>query len=94
MWREIDFRRPNPMNCATNIQKYNTILKEYRVYIFLDGLDDPLDKIRSDMLQIRPFPTIEHAYAHVRREKIRHVVMLTGTDTTGAVMASKGVKIG
>ena len=82
------------MNCATNIQKYNTILQEDRVYIFLDGLDDRLDKIRSDMLQIRLFPTIEQAYAHVRREKIRHVVMLTGTDTTGAVMASKGVKIG
>ncbi|RVW31843.1 Retrovirus-related Pol polyprotein from transposon RE2 [Vitis vinifera] len=30
------------------------------------------------MLQIRLFPTIEQAYAHVRREKIRHVVMLTG----------------
>ncbi|RVX23894.1 hypothetical protein CK203_000396 [Vitis vinifera] len=34
------------------------------------------------------------AYAHVRRDEIRQVVMLTGTDTTGAVMASKGVKIG
>ncbi|RVW39276.1 hypothetical protein CK203_085115 [Vitis vinifera] len=47
LWREIDFRHPNPMNCATDIQKYNTILQEDRVYIFLDGLDDWLDKIRS-----------------------------------------------
>ena len=45
------------------------------------------------MLQIRHFPTIEQAYAHVRREEIRQAVMLTGTDTTGVVMASKGVKI-
>ncbi|RVW97991.1 hypothetical protein CK203_029056 [Vitis vinifera] len=59
LWREIDFRHPNPMNCATDIQKYNTILQEDRVYIFLDGLDDWLDKIRSDVLQICPFPTIE-----------------------------------
>ncbi|KAL6323471.1 hypothetical protein AAG906_039043 [Vitis piasezkii] len=38
LWREIDFWCPNPMNCATDIQKYNTILQEDRVYIFLDGL--------------------------------------------------------
>ena len=46
------------------------------------------------MLQIHPFPTIEQAYAHVRRDEIRQAVMLTSTDTTGVVMASKGVKIG
>ena len=59
LWREIDFWRPNPMNCATDIQKYNTILQEDRVYTFLDGLDDWLDKIRSDVLRIHPFPTVE-----------------------------------
>ncbi|KAL4596177.1 hypothetical protein ACB092_12G145500 [Castanea dentata] len=94
LWREIDFRRPDPMNCATDIQKYNTILQEDRVYIFLDGLDDRLDKIRSDVLQIRPFPIVEQAYAHVRREEIWQAVMLMGIDTTGAIMASKGFKMG
>lgn len=94
LWREIDFRCPNPMKCATDIQKYNTILQEDRVYIFLDGLDDRLDKIQSDVLHIRHFSTIEQAYAHVRREEIRQAMMLIGTDTTGAIMASKGVKIG
>ena len=47
------------MNYATDIQKYNTILQEDRVYIFLDGLDDRLDKIQSDVLQICPFPIVE-----------------------------------
>lgn len=95
LWREIDFRRPNPMVCAADISKYNAITQEDRVYIFLDGLDDRLDKIRSDVLQLQPFPTVEQAYAHVRREDIRQAVMITGTeDTTGAVMASKGIKMG
>lgn len=70
LWREIDFRRPNPMKCTGDIQKYNSIVQEERVYIFLDGLDDRLDKIRSDVLQLQPFPTIEQAYAHVRRYDI------------------------
>uniref|UniRef100_A0A2N9HID0 GAG-pre-integrase domain-containing protein n=1 Tax=Fagus sylvatica TaxID=28930 RepID=A0A2N9HID0_FAGSY len=78
LWREIDFRRPNPMECAVDIHKYNTILQEDRVYVFLDGLDDRLDKIRGDVLQLRPFPTVEQAYAHVRREAIRQTVMITG----------------
>jgi hypothetical protein len=66
LWREIDFRCPNPMECVGDIQRYNDMLQEDRVYSFLDGLDDKLDNIRSDILQMRPFPTIEQAYAHVR----------------------------
>ncbi|KAJ0045362.1 hypothetical protein Pint_05392 [Pistacia integerrima] len=59
LWCEIDFRRPNPMECAVDIQHYNLILQEDKVYVFLDGLDDRLDKIRGDVLQLRPFPTVE-----------------------------------
>lgn len=93
LWREIDFRRPNPMDCPVDIQKYNAFLQEDRVYTFLDGLDDRLDKIRSDVLQIQPFPTVEQAYAHVRREEIRQTVMLAGSETTiSAVMTTKGVR--
>ena len=76
LWREIDFRRPNPMTCAEDIQTYNTSIQEDRVYIFLDGLDDRLDKVQSDVLQIRPFPTVEQAYAQVRREETRQSVMM------------------
>jgi hypothetical protein len=43
--REIDFPRPNPMECVADIKHYNDMLQEDRVYVFLDGLDDRLDKI-------------------------------------------------
>jgi hypothetical protein len=95
LWREIDFRRPNPMDCVVDIQKYNLILQEDRVYTFLDGLDDRLDKTRSDVLQLKPFPTMEQAYAHVRREEIRQTVMTSGAESApGMVMNSKGLKAG
>ena len=94
LWREIDFRRPNPMKCAIDIQSYNSILQEERVYTFLDGLDDRLDHVRSDVLRLQPFPSIEQAYAHVRREDLRQSVMISEAEavTSGAVMAIKGVK--
>ena len=84
------------MECPTNIKNYNHLLQEDRVYIFLDGLDDQLDKIRGDVLQMHPFPTIEQAYTHVRREAIQKTVMITGrtNDTLGEVLASKGFKVG
>ena len=59
------------MECAIDIQKYNSILQEDRVYTFLYGLDDRLDKTRSDVLQLKPFLIVEQAYAFVRREDVR-----------------------
>ena len=96
LWREIDFRRPNPMKCAIDIKSYNSMLQEERVYIFLDGLDDRLDLVRSDVLRLKPFPSIEQAYAYVRREDLRQSVMISGAEvvTSGAVMATKGVRSG
>ncbi|KAG6737115.1 hypothetical protein POTOM_059890 [Populus tomentosa] len=93
LWREIDYRRPNPMECAIDVQRHNTLLQEDRVYVFLDGLDDRLDKIRSDVLQLQPFPSVEQAYAYVRREDIRQSVMLeTNGGPTASVMATKSGK--
>jgi hypothetical protein len=39
---------------------------------------------------MRPFPTVEQAYAHVRREAVRQVVMNKegADDTPGVVLAS------
>nr|CAN77323.1 hypothetical protein VITISV_002173 [Vitis vinifera] len=97
-----DTRRVDPLKNTTTIFKgcgeksifvVLTRWSEDRVYTFLDGLDDRLDKTRSDVLQIKPFPTVEQAYAFVRREKVRQTVMISGVDTPpGAVMASKWIK--
>ena len=44
------------MKCVEDIQLYNSNIQEDRVYVFLHELDDRLDKIRSDVLQMKPFP--------------------------------------
>lgn len=53
------------MECDSDIRKYNSLIQEERVYVYLNGLDDQLDEIRSDVLQLKPFPMIEEAYAYV-----------------------------
>ncbi|RVW60435.1 Retrovirus-related Pol polyprotein from transposon RE1 [Vitis vinifera] len=51
---------------------------------------------RSDVLQLKPFPTLEQAYAHVRREAVRQAVMTAnnGEEAVGAVLASRSLKQG
>ncbi|PIN22807.1 hypothetical protein CDL12_04473 [Handroanthus impetiginosus] len=72
-------------------QVYDPKRKEDRVYTFLDGLDDRLNKVQGDVLQLKPFPTVEQAYALVRREDLRQSIMLTKDDSVhGSVMISKG----
>ena len=82
------------MKCVEDIQLYNSNIQEDRVYVFLDRLDDRLDKIWSDVLQMKPFPSVEQAYAHVQREDTRQAVMLNNTEpTSSSVLLSKGIRI-
>ena len=75
------------MTFRNTIQFYRKI--EF-IYIFLDELDDRLDKTQSDVLQLTPFPMVEQAYTHVRREDVRQMVMTSGADNApGLVTASK-----
>lgn len=95
LWREIDFRRPNPMTSAMDIEKFNAYIEKTRVYTFLDGLDDRLDNIRASVLQMSPFPTVEQAYGVIRREAIRQSVMLKGEEDVvqnSMAMVSRGYK--
>jgi transposase InsO family protein len=95
LWLEIDFRRPNPMLCAADIESFDKFVQESRIYTFLDGLDDKLDMERANILQMTPFPTLEQAFARVRKEVTRQGVMNTEVETehlAPAAMYSKGYK--
>ena len=63
------------MTFPVDIEKHNYLIQEDRVLTFLDGLDDRLDSIRATVLQLKPFPTIEQAFALVRREENCQIVV-------------------
>ncbi|XP_078166297.1 uncharacterized protein LOC144560951 [Carex rostrata] len=79
LWREIDLQKPNKNVCATDIANRNQEVQEERLYIFLGGLDRHLDNIRAEILRYQPLPTVEEAFAKVRREDVRQSIM-TGRD--------------
>ncbi|XP_071902889.1 uncharacterized protein [Coffea arabica] len=72
---ELDYRRPNDMTCAADKEKYRNRIAEDRVYIFLAGLDNKLDQVRSRVLGTSPLPRLEEVYSMVRRELQRQVAM-------------------
>ncbi|KAI5319025.1 hypothetical protein L3X38_038733 [Prunus dulcis] len=74
---------------ATTYYDGTNTSQEDRVYIFLDGLDDRLDKARSDVLHMTPFPNVDQAYAYVHREDVRQAVMMGSSALTGAGLAAK-----
>ncbi|CAL2238346.1 unnamed protein product [Prunus armeniaca] len=72
------------MKCDFDIKERNANLQEDRVYIFLDCLDDRLDKALRDILQMSPFLTVEQAYAFVQREDLRQAIVM---DTQASIAA-------
>ena len=68
IWKEIDKRSPNLMNSPEDKTTYNRIIQQNRLYQFLAGVDETLDKDRRDILNREPLPTPEEAFAIIRRE--------------------------
>ena len=77
LWKEIDRRMPNPMKCSEEITQFNSFIQRQRLYQFLAGINENLDKERRDLLNQDLLPTIEMAYAMIRRELARRGIMGT-----------------
>ncbi|KAD3066986.1 hypothetical protein E3N88_34866 [Mikania micrantha] len=71
IWMTIYRRDPNPMKDLEGIKIYNKKLHEQRLYQLLTAIDDKLEPIKRDILKRDPLPSIETAYATIRREIAR-----------------------
>ena len=76
LWKEIDRRMPNPMICSQDITTFNNIIQRQRLYQFLIGINENLDKERRDLLHMDPLPTVDVAYATIRWEISRRRIMI------------------
>lgn len=75
VWKEIDRRVPNPMKYPEDITIYHEKTQEHRLYQFLAGLDDTFDKDRRDLINREKMPTVEEAYATIRRKVATRGIM-------------------
>ena len=77
IWKEIDRRQPNPMKDPDDIIVYNQLIQKNRLYQFLAGIHQTFDKDRRDLLLLDPLPTVEEAYASIKREVLRRGIIKT-----------------
>ncbi|XLR39961.1 hypothetical protein HN51_018119 [Arachis hypogaea] len=87
-WMAIDRKQPNPMKFPEDITTFNRLKQEERLYQFLTGVDDKFDTVRRDLLKQEPAPSVESAYATIRREAARLQILKPTTDGVGE--ASQG----
>lgn len=57
------------------ITLFNGFIQKQQLYQFLAGINDTFDKERKDLLNQDPLPTLNVAYATIRREIARHGIM-------------------
>uniref|UniRef100_A0A803NB30 Reverse transcriptase Ty1/copia-type domain-containing protein n=1 Tax=Chenopodium quinoa TaxID=63459 RepID=A0A803NB30_CHEQI len=63
------------MQCLEDITLFNSFIQRQRLYQFLAGVNDSLDKEKRDLLNHDPLPSIDAAYAFIRREIARRGIM-------------------
>ncbi|XP_071719418.1 uncharacterized protein [Rutidosis leptorrhynchoides] len=80
IWGEIDIRDPNPMEHPNDIVKYNNIRSEQKLFQFLNSLDHKYVNIKRELLRTDPLPTVEGAYAAIRKENAHQFIFNNKTD--------------
>jgi len=79
----IDRKQPNLMKCSNDITTFNKIKQEERLYQFLTGIDEKFEVIRRDHLMQEKTPSVESAYAVVRREATGLQILKPTTSSEG-----------
>ena len=80
LWQELDLHYEADWGDLEENLKFKRHLEKERLYEFLTGLSRELDEVRGRILGRRPLPSIDEAFAEVRREASRKRVMLKNKD--------------
>ncbi|GMJ04700.1 hypothetical protein HRI_004139200 [Hibiscus trionum] len=79
LWQELDMYYEADWGEGSEHTKFMDHLNKERLYEFLAGLNRDLDEVRGRILGRTTLPTIGEAFAEVRREEKRRLIMLGDT---------------
>ncbi|XP_071699154.1 uncharacterized protein [Rutidosis leptorrhynchoides] len=68
------------MEHPNDIVNYNNIRSEQKLFQFLNSLDHKHDNIKRELLRTDPLPTVEGAYAAIRKENAHQFIFNNKTD--------------
>ncbi|KAH6800641.1 hypothetical protein C2S52_001105 [Perilla frutescens var. hirtella] len=89
IWMSIDRKEPNPIECSKDIDRYNKIIQQQRLFQFFTALSNVYEPVKKDLLKKEPLPSVEFSYGMVRRETARdwilRPVVVDGEDTSSGI---------
>lgn len=62
-WKEIDRRLPDPLQCPKDINLYNQLQQQNRLYQLLQAINNEYDAEKRVILKTDPLPSGEEAYS-------------------------------
>ena len=72
----VDRSQKQPVTCCDKgIKQFRDFTSEKRLFKFLTGLNLEYNAIRRDILKLEPYPSVEEAYALVKKEATRCKIM-------------------
>ncbi|KAF3791514.1 hypothetical protein EJ110_NYTH14249 [Nymphaea thermarum] len=77
-WEELDYYSDVTWNCPQDQVLYVAKEWENRVFLFLEGLNDEFEGVRSQILNSEEVSSIEDVYSHVEAEEQRRLVTTEG----------------
>nr|VVW53386.1 unnamed protein product [Nymphaea colorata] len=75
-WEDLDYHSKATWHCHDNQMQYVAKEWENRIFLFLVGLNDEFENIRSQILNSEESFSIEDVYSHVEAEEQRRLVPL------------------
>ncbi|EOX95369.1 Uncharacterized protein TCM_004883 [Theobroma cacao] len=93
LWEELRIFRPSPScDCGTYnercFEKYINQYEKDMVFKFLNGLNESFAALRSQLLLMKPFPTLDEAYNLVLRKETQRSITHTQIFHESSAMAT------
>lgn len=89
LWQQIDTYETHNWSSPTDDLAFKKFIEKKRVFRFLQGLHKEFDSVRSRLLSMKPFPTLNIAFSEVRMEESRIKVMMgTSSLSDGSALAT------
>ena len=76
LWQELDLYQTITWHYTKDDQLFLAIQERDCIFDFLQGLNVDLDEVRGRILGTKPLPTVNEAFAIVRRKESRKHVMM------------------
>ncbi|KAF3780476.1 hypothetical protein EJ110_NYTH39161 [Nymphaea thermarum] len=92
-WEDLDYCSDDTWNCPQDQMHYVAKEWENRIFLFLAGLNDEFENVRSQILNSEEAFSIEDVYSRVEAEEQRHLIDVGQAEVSDDVKVNHALAI-